>query len=190
MWFLCDFFGIMRWFRQVTCYTVTGVTFRPFWTLRVTAELTEIVLMLTICVISATSHPFTTSREILHEDPGSKHPHLHQFLSSLHLLFQLHLVIRQVWSYKLLLTTIWMCFTDLLVVSFVVLFQVSWLLVVSIKYRAFISSNWFQGSYFIKYVYKCSIKIINNYLLLNVQFGSLLGLRGLLLIYMWGENSI
>ena len=27
------------------------------------------------------------------------------------------------------------------------------------------------------------------YLLLNVQFGSLLGPRGLLLIYMWGENS-
>ena len=27
------------------------------------------------------------------------------------------------------------------------------------------------------------------YSLLNVQFGSLLGPRGLLLIYMWGENS-
>ena len=30
----------------------------------------------------------------------------------------------------------------------------------------------------------------NNNSLLNVRFGSLLGLRGLLLIYMWGENSI
>ena len=28
------------------------------------------------------------------------------------------------------------------------------------------------------------------YSLLNVRFGSLLGPRGLLLIYMWGENSI
>jgi len=31
---------------------------------------------------------------------------------------------------------------------------------------------------------------INNNSLLNVRFGSLLGPRGLLLIYMWGENSI
>ena len=30
----------------------------------------------------------------------------------------------------------------------------------------------------------------NNNLLLNVRFGSLLGPRGLLLMYMWGENSI
>ena len=30
----------------------------------------------------------------------------------------------------------------------------------------------------------------NNNSLLNVRFGSLLGPRGLLLIYMWGENSI
>jgi hypothetical protein len=29
----------------------------------------------------------------------------------------------------------------------------------------------------------------NNNSLLNVQFGSLLGPHGLLLIYMWGENS-
>ena len=28
------------------------------------------------------------------------------------------------------------------------------------------------------------------YSLLNIQFGSLLGPRGLLLIYMWGENSV
>ena len=32
------------------------------------------------------------------------------------------------------------------------------------------------------------LKLYNNYSLLNVQFGSLLGPRGLLLIYMWGEN--
>ena len=31
--------------------------------------------------------------------------------------------------------------------------------------------------------------IINNNSLLNVQFGSLLGPRRLLLIYIWGENS-
>ena len=30
----------------------------------------------------------------------------------------------------------------------------------------------------------------NNNSLLNVRFGSLLGPRGLLLMYMWGENSI
>ena len=30
----------------------------------------------------------------------------------------------------------------------------------------------------------------NNNSLLNVRFGSLLGPHGLLLIYMWGENSI
>src|SRR5438105_15905237 len=33
-------------------------------------------------------------------------------------------------------------------------------------------------------------KYIIIYSLLNVRFGSLLGPRGLLLIYMWGENSI
>jgi hypothetical protein len=32
-------------------------------------------------------------------------------------------------------------------------------------------------------------KRYNNNSLLNVQFGSLLGPRGLLLIYIWGENS-
>ena len=41
-------------------------------------------------------------------------------------------------------------------------------------------------------IYIFSIPIlffINNYLLLNVRFGSLLGLCRLLLIYIWGENS-
>jgi len=38
----------------------------------------------------------------------------------------------------------------------------------------------------IEYKYKNNIYY---YLLLNVRFGSLLGLRGLLLMYMWGENS-
>jgi len=38
-----------------------------------------------------------------------------------------------------------------------------------------------KGIYYYYYYY---------YLLLNVRFGSLLGPRGLLLIYMWGENSI
>ena len=33
------------------------------------------------------------------------------------------------------------------------------------------------------------LPLINNNSLLNVRFGSLLGPRGLLLMYMWGENS-
>ena len=37
---------------------------------------------------------------------------------------------------------------------------------------------------------KSSQGYINNNSLLNVRFGSLLGPHGLLLVYIWGENSI
>ena len=43
--------------------------------------------------------------------------------------------------------------------------------------------------HYIQYIVVLIIIIIIIYSLLNVRFGSLLGPRGLLLKYMWGENS-